>query len=163
NLLPADATPQPGDVQLPPCRRVLYRLPDLLAAPHHPIIVVEGEKDADLCHLLGLLGTTSVCGSSAWSDDYGQGLARRRLVVLPARDAAGPRYAGAVLLSCCRHQAQSVRLLDLPEPAKDLSDWFEAVTSDLRDRIDRGASNPPGTPRSRTGALKAARESLISL
>src|SRR5205823_4705078 len=45
-------------------RRVLYRLPELLAAdPTATVYVVEGEKDADRLARLGLVATTSPCGA----------------------------------------------------------------------------------------------------
>ena len=47
-------------------RRVLYRLPELLARPDEPVYVVEGEKDADRLASMGLLATTNSGGAGKW-------------------------------------------------------------------------------------------------
>jgi hypothetical protein len=50
-----------GDV-----RRVLYRLPEVLAEHDH-VFVVEGEKDADALSAKGLTATTNVGGAGKWT------------------------------------------------------------------------------------------------
>jgi hypothetical protein len=50
-----------GDV-----RRVLYRLPDVLAAKGESVFVVEGEKDADALMKLNLCATTNAGGAGKW-------------------------------------------------------------------------------------------------
>ena len=50
-------------------RRVLYRLPALVAAdPLEAVFLVEGEKDADALAALGLVATTSPLGAGKWRD-----------------------------------------------------------------------------------------------
>jgi len=53
-----------GDV-----RRVLYRLPEVIAAvaAGQTVYIVEGEKDADVLAAAGLCATTSVGGAKAWA------------------------------------------------------------------------------------------------
>ena len=53
-------------------RRVLYRLPELLARPDETVYVVEGEKDADRLASLGLLATTNSGGAGKWQDQYAE-------------------------------------------------------------------------------------------
>jgi hypothetical protein len=110
-----------GDV-----RRVLYRLPGLLGKPDWPVIVVEGEKDADRLHGLGLVATCNVGGvGMGWQPEYSQALAGRRVAVVPDNDPAGWRHAWSVAGSLVCHGAASVRVACLPEPAKDVSDWLD--------------------------------------
>lgn len=106
---------------------VPYRLPELLARPQHPVIVVEGEKDVETLRGLGLTATTGPCGSSAWRPDYARWLRGRRVVVLPDNDEPGERYAAMVAGSCLQWGAASVRvvrLIGLPEGG-DVTDWVE--------------------------------------
>ena len=61
-------------------RRVLYRLPELIAAPPGATIwVPEGEKDVDLLRSLGLVSTTNPGGASKrgtkWLPEYNEYLA----------------------------------------------------------------------------------------
>jgi hypothetical protein len=109
-----------GDV-----RRVLYRLPELLAAkPDVPVFFVEGEKDADNLAAIGLIATTNQGGADAdWHADYSEQLRDRSIVVIPDRDSPGRRHAVVVarsLLSTARH----LHVLDLPGGSKDVSDWL---------------------------------------
>ncbi len=68
-----------GDV-----RRVLYRLPELLAAdPAQTVFVCEGEKDANGLVSLGLIATTSPQGAGNWAQGGQQGSGRP-----PCRGAA---------------------------------------------------------------------------
>ena len=73
-------------------RRVLYRLPELLAAPkEEPVWVVAGEKDVESLRALGFVATTNVCGERAeWLDSYSESLAGRDCVVVADRDSAAP-------------------------------------------------------------------------
>jgi putative DNA primase/helicase len=108
-------------------RRVLYRLPELLGAPRLPVLVVEGEKDADALVALRLLATTNVGGTGmGWRDDYSRSLAGRRVVVLPDNDLVGREHGYLVAGSLVYHGAASVRLLSLPHlPDRgDVSDWL---------------------------------------
>lgn len=113
-----------GDV-----RRVLYRLPDLVAAdPDRPVIVVAGEKDADNLAALDLLATTNVCGEhAAWLDSYSETLAGRHVVVIEDRDGAGKRHASGVCGSLLDYAA-SVRRARLP--AKDATAFLNGLRRD---------------------------------
>jgi 5S rRNA maturation endonuclease (ribonuclease M5) len=97
-------------------RRVLYRLPELLAAdPRRVALVVAGEKDCDHLAAVGVLATTNVCGErAAWLPEYSRCLAGRDVVVVPDADAAGRRHADEVCGSLMDYAA-SVRKAALPE------------------------------------------------
>ncbi|MCG3181402.1 MAG: hypothetical protein BIFFINMI_03795 [Phycisphaerae bacterium] len=120
--------------------RVLYRLPELLAAdPSVPVFVAEGEKDADNLASIGLVATTNPGGAGKWSklsDD--SALHGRRVVILPDKDTPGRRHAEDVA-GRLHGKAAEVRLVELPGDGKDASDWIESLDSrtpeELRDML----------------------------
>ncbi len=113
-------------------RRVLYRLPDLLAEPEATILVVEGERDVDNLRKAGFVATTNCGGAGTgeggcagkWLDSYSRSLRGRHCVVIPDLDPPGMRHALYVLGSLVMHGAGSVRLLLLPH-GKDASDYLQ--------------------------------------
>ena len=71
-------------------RRVLYRLPELVAAaPDVTVFLAEGEKDADRLSSLGLIATTCPGGANNWRSEYTEALSGRKVVILPDNDPAG--------------------------------------------------------------------------
>lgn len=109
-------------------RRVLYRLPELLAAdPGELVFVVEGEKDADRLSELGLVVTTNPGGAGKWRKQYSESLQGRRVVAIPDNDDPGRKHARQVVDSLIG-VAASVKILDLPSlPEKgDVSDYLDA-------------------------------------
>ncbi|MFB3893285.1 MAG: hypothetical protein ACE15C_14820 [Phycisphaerae bacterium] len=108
-------------------KRVLYRLPDLLAAaPADWIVVAEGEKDVDGLVGIGMVATTNPQGAGKWSklsDD--SALVGRRVAILPDRDQPGRDHALDVARRLCGKAAE-VRIVELPGDGKDASDWIAA-------------------------------------
>ena len=112
--------------------RILYRLPELLAAdPDQPVFVCEGEKDADNLAALGLVATTCSEGAGKWQliNDL-SALEGRQVVILPDNDPGGQglRHAEEVATSL-QGIAASVKRLELPGlPANggDVSDWIDS-------------------------------------
>lgn len=129
-----------GDV-----RRVLYRLPDIIAAdPGDEILVVEGEKDADRLREAGFVATTCPGGASSWRPEYVEYLAGRHVVVIPDNDVAGHAFAQRVAESCAGKTA-SPKVVYLPDLGScrlkgglDVSDWLDAGNSvaDLKRHIE---------------------------
>src|SRR5690606_9048632 len=107
------------------CRRVLYRLPEILAAiqEEKTVYVVEGEKDADRLAAIGIPATCNPMGAGKWRDEYSGSLEGADVVILPDNDDAGRRHADAVARSLTG-KARRVRVLTLPGlPEKgDVSD-----------------------------------------
>lgn len=121
-------------------RRVLYRLPELLAAdPGQPVFVVEGEKDVDRLTTLGLVATTNPNGAGKWRKDFSEFLRQRRVIVLPDNDEPGRKHASNVARSVLR-VAASVKVVELPGlPDKgDVSDFLNAggTVEDLLRLVD---------------------------
>jgi hypothetical protein len=73
------------------CRRVPYRLPDLLKYPDASVFVCEGEKDADRVASLNQCATTVACGD--WTEDCITPLAGRDVLILEDHDDAGRKKA----------------------------------------------------------------------
>ncbi len=108
-------------------RVVPYRLPELLAKPTSPVIVVEGERDADNLAHISLLATCNAGGAGKWRSAHAGVLRGRRVVVIPDNDDAGRNHALLVARSL-QGIAAWVRIVDLPglPPKGDVSDWIEA-------------------------------------
>lgn len=110
--------------------RVLYRLPELVAAdPAAWVFVPEGEKDADNVAGLGHVATTNPGGRMKWSrlsDD--SALAGRRVAILYDRDEDGGGWQHALDRARRLHgRAAEVRIVDLPDDHKDVSEWMDSL------------------------------------
>ncbi len=108
--------------------RVLYRLPEIIAAPKESIVFIpEGEKDCDRLASFGLLATTNVGGAGKWRDDYSEYLHGQHVVILPDNDEPGRKHSAQIAKSLLGIAA-SVRLLELPNLSEkgDVSDWLDA-------------------------------------
>lgn len=107
-------------------KRVLYRLPEVVAAVQagEPIYFVEGEKDAENLAALGVCATTSGSASS-WKRELAEPLRDAEVIILPDNDDAGRKYASLVRNSL-EGIAKSARLLALPnlKEHEDVSDWI---------------------------------------
>jgi 5S rRNA maturation endonuclease (ribonuclease M5) len=108
-------------------RRVLYRLPDIVAQPSAVVWICEGEKDAERLRSLGLLATTNPGGAKKWRPEYSEALAGRQVVILPDNDEPGREHAARVaeLLDRKAASVTVVSLNSLPEHG-DVSDWLDA-------------------------------------
>lgn len=132
-------------------RLVLYRLPELLAAPaDQRVYLVEGEKDVDRLTALGLLATSNPLGAGKWRAEYNEWLRARHCVVVPDNDVAGSEHAGQ-LHRALLPLAASVRILALPglSDKGDLSDWLDAggTREQLETLADATEPIPPPEPR----------------
>jgi hypothetical protein len=107
-------------------RRVLYRLPELLAgiASDATVYVVEGEKDTDALRALGAVATCNPMGAGKWRDEYAEALRGARVVIIADKDVPGRTHAAAVEASL-RGKAASVRVVEVPA-GKDASDYIAA-------------------------------------
>jgi len=113
-------------------RRVLYRLPELLAADYSATVFIpEGEKDVDRLRAGGLVATCNPMGAGSaknnfnWRDEYNEALAGRNVVIIPDNDQAGRDHAQAIARSL-QGVAATVKMLTLSGlPDKgDVSNWL---------------------------------------
>jgi hypothetical protein len=115
-------------------------------ASNEPIYIVEGEKDCDNLWNIGLVSTTNPMGAGKWKNSYSEALRGADLVIIPDNDKPGLEHAYQVAKSCYG-KAAKVRILELPAPAKDVSDWLQA--GHTRDELDNLATQAkeysPGT------------------
>ncbi|MCK4602557.1 MAG: hypothetical protein KAU28_08835, partial [Phycisphaerae bacterium] len=100
--------------------RVLYRLPELLAAdPTKWVFVDEGEKDADNVAAIGLVATTNPGGAGKWKhlcDD--SALYGRCVAIIADKDRAG--FAHAQDVAARLHgKAAVVKVINLPDGEVD--------------------------------------------
>lgn len=131
-------------------RRVLYRLPEVLAAvaEGRTVYICEGEKDVEIARSLGLVATCNAMGAdngngSKWLPEFAQVFKGADVVVIPDQDDPGIRHAEWVI-STLKEVAASVRVCN-PAAGKDLSDWvFKGATvADIQAAtIDAFATEP---------------------
>lgn len=149
-----------GDV-----RRVLFKLPEVLAAVREgkPIYVCEGEKDVAALVCAGFEATTNAGGAGKWRPEYNEPLRGAEVVILPDRDEPGRKHGEQVAASL-HGVAKAVRVVELPaelngRPVKDVSDWFAAggQAADL-DELAHAATlwQPTASP------SKAARPEVVA-
>lgn len=109
-------------------RRVLYRLPELVAADAKKVVfVVEGEKDVDRLVSLGFVATCNPGGAGKWKEEYCEFFRDRPVVILPDNDDVGREHAQAVAKSLTGI-AKAVKIVNLPGllPKADVSDWLDS-------------------------------------
>ena len=108
-------------------RRVLYRLPQLIAEKDTTVFIPEGEKHVDALRALGLTATCNPMGAGKWRNEYAEFLRGRDVVILPDNDKPGQDHAATIAASLVG-AASRVRMLKLPGlPAKgDIIDWLHA-------------------------------------
>lgn len=108
--------------------KIPYRLPEILRTPNSPILVAEGEKDADNLARLGLLGTSASEGAGKWTPELGKWFKGRTVYVLPDNDDPGRKHARQVAenLHGIAREVRIVALPSLPEKGGDVSDRIAA-------------------------------------
>ena len=160
-------------------RRVLYRLPDVLAAirDRKTVFLVEGEKDADRLAGLGYTATCNFDGAAKagyrpkWRPEYGDMLRDADVVIVRDRDEAGEGHARAAYADL-KAKAASVRVVQAAVTSKgaDLSDHLNAghSVSDLEpaeDSIDAGSAQAdthlPGIPEYPVDALTGPLREIV--
>jgi hypothetical protein len=127
-------------------RRVLYHLPELIAAKKtgngHPwrVYLCEGEKDADrLRRDWGVVATTNPGGAQYWRDHFNVLFAGGEVILLEDNDPAGRERTAKLAPQLARAGAivRVIRFAELPEKG-DISDWLDAggTQSVLEDIIE---------------------------
>jgi hypothetical protein len=120
-------------------RRVLYRLPKVLAAisAGREVWIAEGEKDVHALERAGVVATTGAMGAGKWREEYSRTLAEHRAIVVADADAHGRLHASQVARSL--ELAGCTVVLVEPAKGKDAADHLDAGL-DLRDFVPIGTS-----------------------
>lgn len=157
-----------GDV-----RRVLYHLPELLAAnPEHWVLIVEGEKDVETAESLGFVATCNPMGAghrkdggnSKWLPEFSEVLRGRYVVIIPDDDPVDPKLGYSPGIEHAADIGRSLLgkvaglkwlRLTANESKADLSDWVAAggsaellweLIEQAPDRVQQKPEQQPVTP-----------------
>ena len=130
-----------GRLSLEGVERVPYRLLELLQGieDSKPIILLEGEKDADRVAEMGFVATTFVGGTGKWRDEYLEYFRGADIVLVPDNDHPGIKGMQEIA-EHLHGTTKSMKVLELPglgerkeKHGKDFSDWadIDGNTSDV--------------------------------
>ena len=101
-----------------------YKLPDIINNPTKPILVVEGEKDADNLANLGFVATCNSGGAGKWAESLNRYFEGRDVIMLPDNDKAGEAHV-RTLLGHLQGKAKRIKVVRLPVQDKgDVTDWI---------------------------------------
>lgn len=114
----------------PEVRRVLYNLPDVIAAIKggEPVWLVEGEKDADTLSSMGITATTMDSGAGKWDQSYTDTLSSAHVEIIADNDEVGKIHALNV----------SEKLL--AAGARGCTIWVSKYGKDITDHLTSGRS-----------------------
>lgn len=104
-------------------QRVLYNLPDILAAGDRPVVICEGEKDCELLGKMGFIATTNVGGAGKWMEGYSDALKGRSVVCCGDNDEPGKKHIAAII-EALDGKCTALRHVVVPAPAKDISEYL---------------------------------------
>jgi len=160
------------------CRKVLYRLPDIMKAiaSGTQIFLVEGEKDADKLISSGLMATCAP-ETMLWLDDFTATLKEANVVLLYDNDETGIKRK-KLLCEKLHGNVKRLRVVDLPgieyreSHGQDISDWLTLghTTKELRNCCENPFLHPSKkqNPSHKSGGISGsntprARNALIPL
>jgi putative DNA primase/helicase len=107
-------------------RRVLYRLPEVIAAvaAGTPVMICEGEKDVEALRAGGAVATCNPHGAGKWKPEYSGFLRGADVTIIQDKDEPGRKHAAVVVASL----APMVASLRVVEAAvgKDAADHLAA-------------------------------------
>jgi RecA-family ATPase len=127
-------------------QQVPYRLPELLEplAQDRPVVVVEGEKDADALAKWNIPATCNAGGAGKWCPELSEFFRGANVVIVPDVDLQTKNPDGTLrfhpdgrpiftgqdhardVASKLAGIASRIRILELPGTGKDASDWINA-------------------------------------
>lgn len=110
---------RPDGSKLGDTRRVLYHLPEVVAATD--VLIVEGEKDCESTRAWKLVATCNPFGAGKWREEYAESLHGKRVTIIADTDPPGREHAQKVAQSL-QGKATHIKVIELPD-AKDLSEW----------------------------------------
>ena len=123
--------------------RVPYKLPEVLQGikDSKPILLLEGEKDADRAAEMGFVATTFLGGAGKWRSEYQEYFKDADVVLIPDNDQPGIK--GMMDIAEQLHgTAKNIKVLELPglgerkdKHGKDFSDWADIDDNDKQKLI----------------------------
>lgn len=142
------------------CRKILYRLPDVIKgiSMEKQIFLVEGEKDADKLAEYGLIATTAP-ESLKWCEEFTKALENADVVVLYDMDKTGIERRD-LLLQKLQGKVKRLRVIDLPgleyqeAHGKDITDWL-AEGNATKQLLEIVSHTPDFTPLSHKEKIRA--------
>lgn len=140
-------------------RRVLYRLPEILAgvAAGKRVWIAEGERDCESLRARGHVATTNPGGAGKWRREYGEALRGADVVIVADKDEPGRAHARAVA-HALRDVAKRMVVIEAAE-GKDATDHFAAgkLERDFR-RVD-----PAAPPSAGESPAPSSADTLVSI
>jgi putative DNA primase/helicase len=136
-------------------RRVLYRLPEVLAAAE--VWICEGEKDVHTLEAQGVTATTNSGGADAkWLPEFSEALKGKDVLIVPDNDGPG-QARGERIANELAGKADRVTVLKLPDGYKDVTRFIEAGNSlhDLRVLADEARASVPAVTQKPFAPLEA--------
>lgn len=140
--------------------RVLYRMGEVLAAvaANEPVMVVEGERDADVAHALNYTATTVVGGAKKWNrPEYNTALVGAHVIVVADKDEPGRAHARQVV-AALKGVVASIVVVESAS-GNDLADHVAAGYSIEEDLVlcdPYSPVNPPEEPKASTNGHRPA-------
>jgi len=136
-------------------QRVLYRLPEVLAAKS--LLICEGEKDCETARALDIVATCNAGGAGKWRKEYSECLRGKQITVIADADEPGRKHAQQVAASL-HLRAESVKVLEFAQ-AKDLSEWaaMGGTRDALLELIRKAAEWKPATQTEKAGGFVLTR------
>lgn len=113
--------------------RIPYRVQEIIKNAESVVNILEGEKDCDTLFALGFVATTNVGGAMKWLDAYGDFLEGREVAIWPDKDKAGAEHAEDVCKKLAT-KAKSIRMIAIPDPHKDATEWLNAIPDEAEAR-----------------------------
>jgi 5S rRNA maturation endonuclease (ribonuclease M5) len=104
---------------------VPYHLPEILEHRDQPVLIAEGEKDAETLNQLGYLATTAPMGAGKWKPSYSKWLAGRTVFILQDSDEPGAKHATDIA-NHLAGIAANVHIVDPFRGHADLTAWIDA-------------------------------------
>ncbi len=106
-------------------RRVLYRLPEVIAgvAAGRTIYITEGEKDAESIRATGRVATCNPMGAGKWRDEFAPFFTGANVIIVADRDEPGRAHAEKVKNSLLQY-ATAIFVLQAKR-GKDVTDHLE--------------------------------------
>jgi hypothetical protein len=121
-------------------RRVLYRLPELLAAPDGTAVYIPlEEEEVEALVTLGVVATCNAGGPEKFTSDLRQPLKGMSVFVLTTKKTN--RKHAHHIANVVSTVADKVKVLELPGQSKDVTDWVAA--GGTREGLERLAEEAP--------------------